>query len=64
MFKIKELIGFSIRNGEFMEPPRYAFFDFDGTLIAQDSFLTLLKKSLKSEPWRILFILLFKDTNI
>lgn len=37
-----------------MQTPRYAFFDFDGTLICQDSFLTLLKKILKSEPIRIL----------
>lgn len=41
-----------------MQQPRYAFFDFDGTLICQDSFLTLLKKALKNEPWRISFIFL------
>ncbi|WP_186644749.1 HAD-IB family phosphatase [Fluviispira vulneris] len=39
-----------------MNLPRYAFFDFDGTLICQDSFLTLLHKGLKHEPWRILFL--------
>lgn len=39
-----------------MNRPRYAFFDFDGTLICQDSFLTLFKKSLKNEPWRIVLI--------
>ena len=37
----------------------YAFFDFDGTLIAQDSFLILLKAGLKKQPWRVLFIILF-----
>jgi len=42
-----------------MQKPRYAFFDFDGTLICQDSFLTLLKKILKCEPIRIfLFVLI------
>ncbi|BBH53315.1 HAD-IB family phosphatase [Fluviispira sanaruensis] len=39
-----------------MNIPRYAFFDFDGTLICQDSFLTLLRKGLKYEPWRILLL--------
>ena len=39
--------------------PQYAFFDFDGTLIAQDSFLFLLKSALKNQPWRILFLVLF-----
>lgn len=39
--------------------PSYAFFDFDGTLIAQDSFLILLKTGLRQQPWRILFIILF-----
>lgn len=37
----------------------YAFFDFDGTLIAQDSFLILLQAGLKKQPWRIFFIILF-----
>ena len=37
----------------------YAFFDFDGTLISQDSFLILLKESLKRQPWRLLPLLLF-----
>ena len=41
-----------------MEQPRYAFFDFDGTLICQDSFLTLLKKTLKQNPWRISLLFL------
>lgn len=41
-----------------MQTPRYAFFDFDGTLICQDSFLTLLKKILKSEPLRIPLLLM------
>lgn len=36
-----------------MQQPRYAFFDFDGTLISKDSFLTLLKKVINHEPWRI-----------
>lgn len=38
---------------------RYAFFDFDGTLIAKDSFVTLLRIGLKNEPWRVLIILFF-----
>ncbi|APJ03871.1 HAD-IB family phosphatase [Silvanigrella aquatica] len=47
-----------------MQRPRYAFFDFDGTLICQDSFVTLLKKTLKSEPWRILFFFLITPVLI
>jgi len=39
--------------------PRYAFFDFDGTLVSQDTFLILLKAGLKPQPWRLLFIILF-----
>ena len=54
----------SIYTGDSMQPPRYAFFDFDGTLICQDSFLTLLKKTLKREPWRIFFILLISPILI
>jgi phosphatidylglycerophosphatase C len=37
--------------------PKYAFFDFDGTLISQDSFLYLLKTGLRQEPWRLVFLL-------
>lgn len=36
---------------------RYAFFDFDGTLIAKDSFLILLRQGLRTQPWRALFLL-------
>lgn len=39
--------------------PRYAFFDFDGTLISQDSFLIILKAGFLQQPWRVLFIILF-----
>lgn len=39
--------------------PRIAFFDFDGTLISQDSFLIILKTGFKKQPWRILFIIFF-----
>lgn len=39
-----------------MELKRYAFFDFDGTLIAQDSFLILLRQGLCMQPWRVLFL--------
>ncbi|KAB8033380.1 HAD family hydrolase [Fluviispira multicolorata] len=46
-----------------MNQPRYAFFDFDGTLISQDSFLTLLRKGLKGAPWRI-FLLLFVSPTL
>ncbi len=42
-----------------MKAPRYAFFDFDGTLIAKDSFIMILKKILKDEPIRIFIILLW-----
>ncbi len=39
--------------------PRYAFFDFDGTLIAHDSFKILLKDGFQKQPWRLALLLLF-----
>ncbi|MBX9703165.1 MAG: haloacid dehalogenase-like hydrolase [Silvanigrellaceae bacterium] len=38
---------------------KYAFFDFDGTLIAKDSFRIILKNTLLKQPWRLFFIALF-----
>lgn len=35
---------------------KYAFFDFDGTLIAKDSFQTLQKYTLRTEPWRVFLL--------
>ena len=37
----------------------FAFFDVDGTVIAQDSFMLLVRKTLKAQPWRVLFFVLF-----
>lgn len=37
--------------------PRYAFFDFDGTLIRQDSFLIMIRAALKDSPWRVVFFI-------
>ena len=37
----------------------YAFFDVDGTVIRNDSFLLLLKTALSSNPIRTLFIVIF-----
>lgn len=39
--------------------PHYAFFDFDKTLIAQDSFFLLIKTGFQKQPWRLVFLLLF-----
>lgn len=36
--------------------PKIAVFDFDGTLVAKDTLLGLLKIGFKSEPWRLLFL--------
>lgn len=38
--------------------PKIAVFDFDGTLVAKDTFLALLKIGFKSQPWRGVFLLL------
>ncbi|WGL60008.1 HAD-IB family phosphatase [Pigmentibacter sp. JX0631] len=42
-----------------MEKIRYAFFDFDGTLISKDSFLIILKKIISNEPYRLFLLLLW-----
>ncbi|MGY3804708.1 HAD-IB family phosphatase [Pigmentibacter ruber] len=42
-----------------MEKIRYAFFDFDGTLISKDSFIIILKKIIAEEPYRLFFLLLW-----
>ena len=42
-----------------MEKIRYAFFDFDGTLISKDSFLIILKKIISEEPYRLLLLCLW-----
>lgn len=39
-------------------PQSYAFFDFDGTLIARDSFLLMLKFHFKQQPWRLVLAFL------
>jgi phosphatidylglycerophosphatase C len=41
-----------------MQQPRYAFFDFDGTLISQDSFVVLWLKTFRKAPWRLLLLML------
>ncbi len=38
---------------------KYAFFDFDGTLISQDSFMMIVKEGVKSNPLRALFLIIF-----
>lgn len=39
--------------------PQIAFFDFDGTLIANDSFMLILKASIRQQPWRLALFFLF-----
>lgn len=42
-----------------MNTKPYAFFDFDGTLISKDSFILILKKIIKNQPYRLLIILIW-----
>ncbi len=39
--------------------PKYAVFDFDGTIVAKDTLISLLKLCFKSQPWRLLFLVPF-----
>ncbi len=41
------------------ESPRYAFFDLDGTLLAQDTQLLFANYILRAEPWRRVLLLPF-----
>ena len=41
------------------ERPRYAFFDLDGTLLAQDTQLLFANYVLRAEPWRRVLLLPF-----
>ena len=36
---------------------KYAFFDFDGTLISHDSFKKFLAKAFSRAPWRLFFVI-------
>jgi HAD superfamily phosphoserine phosphatase-like hydrolase len=46
------------------QQPQYAFFDFDGTLIAKDSFRILLRHQLIQRPWCLFFWILFTPVFI
>jgi len=39
--------------------PKTAVFDFDGTLVAKDTLVSLLSHGFKTQPWRVIFLLLF-----
>lgn len=39
--------------------PKYAIFDFDGTLVSKDTLLSILKICFKAQPWRLLFFIPF-----